>query len=320
MALVVTPGLDPVLPAVLRGRVALLERPLSARRVLNVGQPSRTEALSPAGPRLAGLRILAVEDNPVNQMVLAELLAQEGSRVTLTDHGAHALEQLQAQGREAFDLVLTDIQMPVMDGYETARRIVELAPDLPVVGLTARAMPEERERCLAAGMRDHVAKPVDIDELVAAILRHIGLPALAAIRTVTKPDATSALAPIVDWAALEQQFQDSPAFVARLVELTRQTQAETATQLRKAALEGDWQRLIFLTHSLKGVGGHLRAPRVLNLGQRSETAARQTDAGAALLAIQLADALDEMMGELARYQAARPAPGGVNPESRSFPD
>ena len=76
-------------------------------------------------------------------------------------------------GREAYDVVLMDIQMPEMDGYEATRRILELAPDLPVIGQTAYALREEREQCLAAGMVDHIAKPIDLDALVELVNKHV---------------------------------------------------------------------------------------------------------------------------------------------------
>jgi CheY-like chemotaxis protein len=78
-----------------------------------------------------------------------------------------------ADGREAYDVVLMDIQMPEMDGYEATRRILELAPDLPVIGQTAHAMLDERRECLAAGMADHIAKPIDFRLLVDMIVRHL---------------------------------------------------------------------------------------------------------------------------------------------------
>ena len=135
--------------------------------------PGLPEAPLPAGPRLAGISILAAEDNEINQLVLEELLAGEGARLVLAGNGREAVDCLLRQGRDAFDIVLMDIQMPVMDGYEATRHILDLAPDLPVVGQTAHTMAEERDKCLAAGMVAHVAKPIDLDELVAVILNHV---------------------------------------------------------------------------------------------------------------------------------------------------
>jgi two-component system, sensor histidine kinase and response regulator len=117
---------------------------------------------------LAGLRLLVAEDNAVNQLVIEQLLRSAGAQVLLVADGAAAVEEVNADP-DGFDAVLMDVQMPVMDGFEATRRIVGLAPGLPVVGQTAHALPEERARCLACGMVAHVAKPLEIDRLVATL-------------------------------------------------------------------------------------------------------------------------------------------------------
>jgi PAS domain S-box-containing protein len=122
--------------------------------------------------RLAGLRILLAEDNEVNQMVAQAMLAREGPEVVTVSDGAAAVERIREEGGDAYDIVLMDIQMPGMDGYEATRRIHELAPDLPVVGQTAHVLNEAIEQCRAAGMVGHVPKPIDRHELIAAIIRH----------------------------------------------------------------------------------------------------------------------------------------------------
>jgi signal transduction histidine kinase/CheY-like chemotaxis protein len=113
-------------------------------------------------------RILLVEDNPVNQLVAKGMLSKLGCEVSIAAHGADALEQLEYL---SFDLVLMDCNMPVMDGYEASRRIRQSGRwlNLPIVALTANAMPEERERCRAAGMNDYLAKPFRREELLALI-------------------------------------------------------------------------------------------------------------------------------------------------------
>ncbi|MFT0521083.1 response regulator [Pseudomonas faucium] len=138
------------------------------RRILQGHAPEHplaTPALNAAAGRA---RILLVEDNPVNQLVAKGMLAKLGCQVTLATQGAEALELL---AQEDFDLVLMDCNMPVMDGYEASRRIRQSGrwPDLPIVALTANAMPEERERCRAAGMNDYLAKPFRREELLALI-------------------------------------------------------------------------------------------------------------------------------------------------------
>ncbi len=131
------------------------------------------EPASPArAQRLQGVRVLAAEDNAVNQLVLTELLGIEGAQVTMCDSGADALVRLQTQGSSAFDVVLMDIQMPGMDGYEATRQMRAFAPDLPVIGQTAHAMAEEHHKCRDAGMVDLVVKPIELEALVTTVLRH----------------------------------------------------------------------------------------------------------------------------------------------------
>ncbi|WP_286184379.1 response regulator [Pantoea sp. Cy-639] len=137
------------------------------RRTLQ-GEPSAPlpHEVPPSQERRA--RILLVEDNPVNQLVAKGMLAKLGCQVQVAAQGAEALEMLE-EGE--FDLVLMDCNMPVMDGYEASRRMRQSGrwPDLPIVALTANAMPEERERCRAAGMNDYLAKPFRREELLALI-------------------------------------------------------------------------------------------------------------------------------------------------------
>lgn len=122
---------------------------------------------------LRGARVLVVEDNPISQQVAREILEQAGMSVTVADNGSIAIEALR-EGKH-FDLVFMDIQMPVMDGYQATRLIREMKSrdELPVVAMTAYALPDERERCLESGMCDHVAKPVDPHTLHAALIRWI---------------------------------------------------------------------------------------------------------------------------------------------------
>jgi len=129
--------------------------------------------------RLQGMKLLVVEDNKINQLVAKGLLKQEGADITLADNGRIAVDLLTAQP-DAFEAVLMDVQMPVMDGYEATRTLRALPgfADLPVIAMTANAMASDREACLAAGMNDHVGKPFEIDHLVATLRHFTRRPAL----------------------------------------------------------------------------------------------------------------------------------------------
>jgi len=124
---------------------------------------------SGVGPRFEG-EVLVVEDNPVNQLVAQKLLERLGFEVEVADDGAQALERVRER---AYDLIFMDCQMPVMDGYEASRAIRLLRPEQRIIAMTANALPVDRERCLAAGMDDSVAKPIEPAILSAVVREHL---------------------------------------------------------------------------------------------------------------------------------------------------
>ena len=131
-----------------------------------------SETLLPERP-LAGISILVAEDDVINQMVIEENLLEDGATIEIVGNGNDAVKSVSRNGCRAYDVVLMDIQMPEMDGYEATRRIHELAPDLPIIGQTAHASMEERQKCLAAGMVAHIAKPINVQALVSLIRHHV---------------------------------------------------------------------------------------------------------------------------------------------------
>ncbi|HZF75130.1 MAG TPA: ATP-binding protein [Acetobacteraceae bacterium] len=168
---IVAPGCTP-------GELALALRVAGAT-------PVRGEDEAPAAPRAGtALRLLVADDNLVNRKVLARILERAGHEVVLVEHGEAALDALAAsdQGGALFDLALMDVNMPVLDGIEATKlhRFTELGdgPRLPILGLTADATPETRERCIEAGMDGCITKPVEPEALLDAIRQ--ALPALAA--------------------------------------------------------------------------------------------------------------------------------------------
>jgi len=125
--------------------------------------------------RLNGMRLLLVEDNLINQQVAQELLEREGAEVRIANNGQEAVDHLRANP-DAHDLVLMDMQMPVLDGLQATHAIRNRLHlfDLPIVAMTANAMAKDREACLEAGMNDHVGKPFDLSQLVRTVLRWAG--------------------------------------------------------------------------------------------------------------------------------------------------
>ncbi|MRG72885.1 response regulator [Alphaproteobacteria bacterium HT1-32] len=123
--------------------------------------------------KLSGLRVLLAEDNEINQQVAREIMEDVGIQVSIADNGRVAVEKVQADP-DSYDIILMDLQMPEMDGYEATANILAM-PDrqnLPVIAMTAHALVEEREKCAAAGMVDHIAKPIDTYLFFQTLIRH----------------------------------------------------------------------------------------------------------------------------------------------------
>jgi PAS domain S-box-containing protein len=282
--------------------VSVIERPLRLRHILRDCERSPEDAADPARPkRLRGLHILAAEDIELNRLLLRDILVHEGARVTFAENGLRAVELVQQAAPGKFDIILMDVQMPEMDGYEATQRVHERAPGLPVIGLTAHAMAEERARCLAAGMVSHLTKPINEETLVAAILAVTGHGAKPGV-----PEAPSAeaLAPPsagthVDWAALLGRYNQRREFIARMRETLLGSYREAPARLRAAVAAGDLEAVAFIAHGLKSTAGNMCAPGVQAQAAAVELAARGKQPGVAVLASQLADVAEQFLHEVA---------------------
>ncbi|HEX6733757.1 MAG TPA: response regulator [Azonexus sp.] len=233
---------------------------------------------SPAGsgPRFDGRHVLLIEDNDVNRELAAEILIASGLRVSTAEHGAEALARLRG---EDFDLVLMDCQMPVMDGYEASRRIRdELGRhDLPIVAMTANALAGDRERCLAAGMNDHIAKPIDIAVLLAALARWLDG---AAPVPAPLPPAPAAADGTLDMAAALARLGHNRELYNRLAMRFRDSQSDAVQRLRAALASGDVAGAVLTAHTLRGLAGNLGASGLAGAAGELENALKATPATA----------------------------------------
>ena len=216
-------------------------------------------------------RILVAEDNAINQRVAVGLLERLGYRADVVADGAEALE---AVAHRPYDLVLLDCQMPVMDGYEAAARIrqAELpGRRLPIIAMTADAMAADRERCMAAGMDDHVAKPVDRNQLREVLNRW--LPDASIPGDDAPPAPPAAEHALFDPAQLHSIVGDDAAAVRRYLTLYTQTAGELVHRAAAAVAERDGAALRRLAHTLKGSSGNVGALEVAGLAARLEQTA-----------------------------------------------
>ncbi|WP_168224839.1 CHASE domain-containing protein [Rhodoferax aquaticus] len=236
-----------------------------------------TEPSAPSeGQRLLNMRLLVVEDNLNNQQVARELLEGEGAWVQLANHGREGVEAI-AAASPPFDVVLMDLQMPVMDGFAATRHVREHLgmPQLPIVAMTANAMASDREACLAAGMNDHVGKPFDLQHLVQVLRRQAGwfdtgrstaaqTPALSTSLADTAQaagvDVVTALRRLGGKQEVYQRMLST--FVADLQNVPAQLQAHIA-QRDPTGLARDM-------HTLKGLAATLGADGLAHLAGRLE--------------------------------------------------
>ena len=227
---------------------------------------------------LRDVNILVVEDNVLNQEVATAFLEDWGCKVSIAGDGAQALHLVQ---ENSYDLVLMDMQMPLMDGLEATRaiRAIERLRDLPIVAMTANAMPRDRERCIEAGMNEHITKPIDPERLLEMIRQQLLLPAEVdqaeqkkeppqrPVIDIPGIDTRSGLSRVLDNAELYQTM------LRRYVEHAALFGAEAA----KAVDLKDWPTLERLAHTLKSTAALIGADAVSDAAAALEAAAQSPE-------------------------------------------
>jgi two-component system sensor histidine kinase/response regulator len=236
---------------------------------------------APLAGRLAGMRVLLVEDNLLNQEVANYVLVHAGALVDFAAHGGIAVAMLAARSVH-YDAVLMDLQMPVMDGFEATAAIRALGLDrLPLVAMTANAMEEDRRRALEAGMDDYIAKPIDVDELVDTLSRLTGrtrtAPQPAPAPAVPHPVPGAGIAGI-DLDAVLARFDDDFAGFAAVFKRFASAQDGAAAMIRTLLDAGDRAGAGRALHRLRGVAANLGATDVARAARTLEDALRTSDA------------------------------------------
>jgi CheY-like chemotaxis protein len=270
----------------------------------------------------------------MNQQVATELLESAGAIVTVANHGGEAVKILtEGDQAPAYDVVFMDLQMPEMDGY-TATKLLRRNPRLqkfPIIAMTAHALVEERQRCLDAGMNDHVSKPIDPDALFATLMRW----AKPRPKPTLEPNAATTSAKKVDEVILPEiagvNLAEGLNRVAGNRRLYRDLlgqfavkQGDAAAQISAALESGDSKLAERIAHTVKGVAGNLAITEVQSAAQRVEKAIREgqdsatvpLDAFATLLGTQV-HAIEQALHESAPAPPEQVLPSHFNGEAAS---
>ncbi len=283
------------------------------------------EPLPPPMANAREVRILLVEDNPVNLLVAQKLLAVLGFDADTATDGEAALSRMEST---RYDMVFMDCQMPVLDGYATTRRWRAMETEsggrpIPIVAMTANAMAGDRERCLAAGMDDYLSKPVAREQLDACLQRWLPrqplLPGSTSGATLADPESASAGAqaralPILDSSVIDELYEVAGADTITILQLFLDDAPGIIEQLEAAAANRDSMQLRDLAHTLKSSSANVGAQAVSNAARRIELAARtgtieRPSVMVALVIAEYARARLALLGQVARLQAATRATG-----------
>ena len=275
-------------------------------------QPSLPPLLSETDMSLSGIRVLLAEDNEINRQVAREILQNLGVTVDAAENGRDAVDAVwaMADAGTPYDGVLMDIQMPVMDGLQAAE-VLRADPrydDLPIIALTAHAMREEIDKCLDAGMDDHVVKPIDPIKLAETLTAWIRLPADDTTtgglsKTLTTMDDVGANLPDhlpgLDIAAGLHRVNGKGALYLEILAAFRKGRMSSAAELREAVETGDDATARLLAHSVNGVSGNISAMRLQKAASALEKAIRHEDrAVVTSLCDDFEDALSEVIGSV----------------------
>jgi signal transduction histidine kinase/DNA-binding response OmpR family regulator len=288
----------------------------------------RTHASALEGEMLAlrGARILLVEDNDINQQVASEILGNAGLLVDVADDGQIAVDRVEASVAKGqpYDLVLMDMQMPVMDGVTATRRIRErhAATQLPIVAMTANAMAADRDRCLQAGMNGFVVKPINTEELWKSLL------ALVQLREGMGAQAVPVVAERLAAPAQDQRLiqalrashaldvdlglmhtTNNPVLYASLLRKFVAAQEDAVLRMRQSLDAADQATAERIAHTLKGVAGNLGATDVQHSADQLEASLHKGERGEQLIAA--IRSTDVVLGHL--IQILKDLPGLVAP-------
>ena len=278
-------------------------------------RPARATPLGMRAIAVRPLRVLVAEDNAVNQRLAVSLLERRGHSATVATDGRQAVE---ATARERFDLVLMDVQMPVMGGLEAtaairARERAMGSERLPIIAMTAHTMAGDRERCLEAGMDGYVAKPIQsarLFEAIDAVVPGVGIaPPPERRPTSVSDDDDGGAEPVLDRALLDRNVDGDAELRAELIGLFADECPRLVAELRAGAIAGDAVRVGAAAHTLKSAAGSMAGVRLASAALALEASCRRgTLEGVGALLDRVEEEARRLMQRLEREGDDRPEP------------
>ncbi len=301
----------------------LLSKPVSSSSMLDavmlaLGKVTTTQRLADSSgkdlelvSKVTGAKVLLVEDNEINQQVAIELLSRARMEVDVAENGLVSVEKVK---QNSYDIVLMDIQMPVMDGFTAAREIRKESrfDEIPIIAMTANAMSGDKERCLEAGMQDHIAKPIDIELLYRTLAERIrpreGLgrqhPDLNSRNTqqlaIDLPNDIEAL----DIEVGLSRVLGNKVLYLDLIKRFVNDQANVVHEIQQAIEQNDRQHAGRVAHTVKGVAGNIGAHDLQAKAQMLESTINSEDSDESDINQTLSDfqpALTQLIDELSGY-------------------
>ncbi|MES2952259.1 MAG: response regulator [Pseudomonadota bacterium] len=293
---------------------------LRRRGLGNVSVPAPIQG--PRGKRLPDVRVLVVDDSDINREVAQRILAADGAIVHLANDGLAAVDWLR-EHPYAVDIVLMDVQMPVMDGYEATRQLRKLphTADLPVVALTAGAFKAQQEVALQAGMNAFVAKPFNVEELMATV-QQLTRPKVPVVpdevvharspSPVLSPVSTGSVLPGIDVTKGLSIWLDPKDYCEYLGKFAA-TYADCSSLLRASYAENEVAAARALLHKLRGAAGTMALFDVARCAAELETLEASHDPGAGLQ--QLESALETAFASIAAFSAPSATTSSASPDN-----
>ncbi|MGA2915254.1 MAG: response regulator [Sedimentisphaerales bacterium] len=257
--------------------------PAQTARSNSINIANRPVSVSADKVRFAG-RVLVAEDTPTNQILISLLLKKLGLEAVIVENGQQAVQKAMT---EKFDVILMDIQMPEMNGYDATQQLRKKGVILPIIAQTACAMKGDDEKCLAAGCSDYISKPIDKKKLVDILAKYLPVeniipaaktagfePQKGMVQKVPVPPGTGEIE--IDWQLLVERIGNEE-LIGEIIPIFVKDNEERMKMLEKAVAENDDREVKFYAHSIKGASGTIGAVAISDLARQLENAARDLD-------------------------------------------